>query len=551
MYAEFQFLFQNYKFNDRSNPNRGDIYNRLPPNLAVFYKNNQKQSNYSAKNSIKDEIYSREADDMDPYVKLLEEFNGENSARALKLRPADLAYLTDLGVYPLNRLIILRRFPDGTVVPGNLSEWGNDGPEPIATIIGWAKEGSNELFSFGFSESWINQTNTIDKVFAEIMQKEFGFNTEKITPQQGWSQGFLWGFLNESGLSQYDWNEVPQGDPNVLKTAKMRDIVNQGLETTFSLTVETEYEQKFISDIDPSKAMVDIINNLTRFGTSDMKYYLRVDPNTMPSLLAALNSTGTDDIKTKWVDFIKKMATAFFTGIKNSIDTAKEQIIGATNVSSGDGSSGSSSTSGSDGSSGSSGTSSKPLKIEIPTIVSSEGLLNLGNFIINTLLAGSIMKYVWPLKGSLAMMTGLPTTPWHITIGNPYQPVLSLNNIVVDGVTIKPNTEMGFGDMPTKIKTSVNVSLGRPLGKQEIDRAFNNSYRRIYSVATSTDMKTTSQNAEIFTDNKGKATSLEKILENSESTDVQNKTVQHTGANVGSALVGNVIWGKSETNNIQ
>lgn len=91
---------------------------------------------------------------------------------------------------------------------------------------------------------------------------------------------------------------------------------------------------------------------------------------------------------------------------------------------------------------------------------------------LDTLLAGTVNKYRWDIRGSLALMTGLPTTPWHMTIGNPYQPVVSLNNIYVDNVSLTPGTEMGLGDVPTRLKVSISAKISRPLGKQEIDRIF-------------------------------------------------------------------------------
>jgi hypothetical protein len=513
MHTEFGFLFgaagvgSKVGDGDPKGRDRKDIYNRLPDNLVIFYKSNQKNSSSEAKNSIKESLYNIEGD-KDPYIQLLEDYNGEKEEiRPLTIKAADFAYLTDLGVYPLNRLVILRRFPEGSVVPGNLSEWGKNGPEPIATVIGWVKEGTDDLFSIGFNEVWSRQTETLDKVFNHIFKEEFSHKLENVMSVPGWSQGFLWGFLNKMGMANeaYSFNNVPQGDPNVLKTSLMRDIYQQGLETTFNMTVNTEYEQKFINGVDPSKAMLDIIDNLTRFGTSEMSYYLKPDSKMMKNLIKAINSSGNKSNLDNWVAFIKTLFEAFFVGIQATItdlkqffDKPKETPTTTTNGNPSNESTTNESTT---------GDSSKKPQDELKPIETASNLLNVGreiyNFFGNTLLAGTINKYRWPIRGSLSLMTGLPSTPWHMTIGNPYHPVISLNNVQVDGVTITPNTEMGFGDMPTRLKVSITLKIGRPLGKQEIDRIFNNNYRRVYTKATIEDVKLIQTVTETSTTNTG------------------------------------------------
>ena len=80
-------------------------------------------------------------------------------------------------------------------------------------------------------------------------------------------------------------------------------------------------------------------------------------------------------------------------------------------------------------------------------------------------------------------MTGgrLSSTPWHLTIGNPYSPWLSTNHIIVKSATIETSTEMGFNEQPKYLTVKFNCPLSRSLGKQEILRMFNNTYRRNYT----------------------------------------------------------------------
>ena len=114
-------------------------------------------------------------------------------------------------------------------------------------------------------------------------------------------------------------------------------------------------------------------------------------------------------------------------------------------------------------------------------------IASLGEGLIQSILASTVAKWRWALKGSLALMTGENSTPWHLTIGNPYSPFVSLGNVVVDNVELVFNNEFAFNDMPTLLKVKVTVRLGRSLGSQEIFQMFNNGYNRTYEIPTSND----------------------------------------------------------------
>ena len=78
---------------------------------------------------------------------------------ALQLRSQDFAYCKNLGVYPNNRLIVLRRFRNG--IPDNLFDYyEKDSPindleylQPISTLINWIKP-NQEFIRLRFNEVW-------------------------------------------------------------------------------------------------------------------------------------------------------------------------------------------------------------------------------------------------------------------------------------------------------------------------------------------------------------------------------------------------------------
>ena len=75
----------------------------------------------------------------------------------------------------------------------------------------------------------------------------------------------------------------------------------------------------------------------------------------------------------------------------------------------------------------------------------------------------------------------ISSTPWYLTLGNPYSPWFASNHIIVSTCSIETSNEMGFNDQPQRLKATFGCRFSRPLGKQELMRMFNNTYRRNYS----------------------------------------------------------------------
>jgi len=441
--------------------------NQSLQDAILVYKG--KDENDTIQNYYKGSVFYKDDTNEDPYISLMQ-WSGDASRRSLRLRAADFAYLKDLGVYPINRLWILRRFPDNCVVPNNLLEWGNNAIEPVSTIVGWIKDREDaEFLSVSFHEVWIDQNNMIDKVIGEILKNEFGLAGDKVMSVPGWGQGVLFGMLQAMGFTD-DFNafNVVTGDPNVLRVGKMRDINNQGLVSKMNVELNTCYEQKYINGIDPGMAMMDIISNLAKLGTSDQKFILSSTNEVIKQFINNVNNTvGLG----AWIDLMQKLIDGFIGGVQKFIDQMKsnppaeqEQPAPSNNT---------------DNDSKSKDESNP---ITAAAVESKLGVMkNVLSNLTNSLLAGTVYKYRWPMKGTIGLMTGISTTPWHLTVGNPYSPIINIGNIVVNDVNIKLSNDLGFNDMPARIDVNVQIDFGRPLGKQEIEKMFNNGYKRLYS----------------------------------------------------------------------
>jgi hypothetical protein len=464
--------------------NQGGTSQNVPQNPppanedgVLVYKNNNEFvgtagiKDYYAKNVFQQNSSGDEGNE-DPYIALIRYF-GDRKSKSMILKAADFAYLKDLGVYPINRLWILRRFPDNCIVPNNLLAWGANAVRPISTVVGWMKDKEdNPMLSINFNEVWVDQNQMIDKVLTEILRDEFGLKLPAMMSVPGWSQGILFGMLKAMKLTEdYNATNVPTGDPNVLRVAKMREVNNQGLQSKINLTLETCYEQKYINGIDPGMAMMDILSNLFKMGTSDQRFVLTGNSPLVQQFIGNIQSSSQNI--DAWMSFIKELIKAFLGGVTEFINDLKSTTAEVPPE-------------------GNAGSDTKDNQKEKNTTLGTatadpSAISGMGNLVAgmgSVLLAVTIAKYRWPLKGSIALMTGINTTPWHLTIGNPYSPIINIGNIVVGGVDVKLSNDLGFNDMPARIDVSIIADFGRPLGKQELEKMFNNGYKRVYSASS-------------------------------------------------------------------
>jgi len=103
---------------------------------------------------------------------------------------------------------------------------------------------------------------------------------------------------------------------------------------------------------------------------------------------------------------------------------------------------------------------------------------NLGQRYLSKQTAGTIPY----LTGMKALLTGEPVGDWHVTIGNPLNPIAMIGNLICTGITVDMNDELGPDDFPTEIKITVKLDHGMPRDKDAIQSIFNRGMGRIYDL---------------------------------------------------------------------
>ena len=401
------------------------------------------------------------------------------------LRPSDFAYLKNLGVYPNNRLMIVRRF----ATPSDDNIMVNRKPTEIpslANVISWVGDGV-DFVDITFGEVWgeakADFTNLLNKLGEDFGRQDTNGLGDLLgagmggVPLPGFTEIFQRQFLQSLGLfdgydskTKTDSSAIPSGNPNLIKEAKVRKTVGygdagSGLSAKVSFTFETEYELKFISGIDPTIVWMDIIGNIVRLGTSESDTY-------------GLSKVAGAKIK-KWISNPDKLVNEVIQSVRSTLSNVYKEVHDAIWKAFDD--SVDSAKAAKEEAAKKDGQSTEYLAAA-KVVKASDSLLNKIVNISNDVLKGTVLKYRTEVIGIVNSLTGAPSTPWHITIGNPLRPIFCSGDMLIQDVNLKLGPQLAFNDLPSSIKVSFTITNARNLGLQEIMSKFNSGYLRTVDV---------------------------------------------------------------------
>lgn len=445
-----------------------------------------------------------------------------SKSRMAALRPQDFAYLKNVGVLPNNRLMIARRF----LSPVKDNIMGKGGTPPKSILISWKPE-SEDFLDISFGEEWddaeVDFTNLLNKLGGDFGIKDMGTGLGKglnAVPLPGFTESVQRKVLEQLGILAPGQGDAafPSGNPNLIKMAKRRKTIakeqrGSGLKCSVSIKMTVEYEQKFISGIDPTIAWMDIINNVLNFGTSKSSNYgLSADFGKKVDKWTNDPSTLVTDM----ISGIKAGLESFISGVEELVKKVQDSL------------------SENDFTKKQKDTTEKgpeqQLKIERGLIESSgKQLSSLAQNIINSL-EETVRKYRIEIMGIANALSGAPSTPWHITIGNPLRPVFCSGDMyMADNVKLTLGPTLAFNDLPSNIKVEFTLTNARPWGLQEILAKFNTGHLRTVNIQKDYLELENQAPGGVYTDNSiiGKATS------SSGSTSSGGASTTSQGSNIG------------------
>lgn len=396
-------------------------------------------------------LYTAESDELNPTAATIIRKCRANGGVGYQYNSGDFAYCKFYGKIPNNYMVTLRRFPtpceDDIINATVLDKSGKPLKKEqadIARAITWMSEASENKLS-------------------EILKFSVGFNwqdldskIQQINPQEP-DRGAVGGFLNNSpflsnientarGVSPFQaakteamgsgWDPLLETYPNhalgpynVIKNVRVRE---EGLTFEQEFKLVFHYDLRSIGKVNPKLAMLDVMGNM-----------LVLTYNNAPFWGGAARYTSSGTVKKPFGD-MAKLFSGDFKGYFSSI--TKDFSSGAKNLFSGG-------------------------------LV--EGMKNFGS----NLLGGSLMNLFGKPNGTEAVkafLTGDSTGAWHVTVGNPLNPIAVIGNLTCTSSDFEFDGPLGYEDFPSKLKVTVTLKPGRYRDKGDIESMFNAGRGRIY-----------------------------------------------------------------------
>lgn len=374
---------------------------------------------------------------------------------AYRYQYSDFALTRWYGKISNNYMITLRRFAypvgDDIITPKGLDAAGKDVVDiqqpDIARAITWMGEptGNNLAdivkFSHGFNwkdaEAQVQTLNSQNKAasgrFGSIVNSS-KFLSAAADAAAGRDAVDANAREQNAGYDAFS-NTYPNhvfGPLNVIKNVLVRE---QGLTFDQEFTLKFEYELKSFDGVNPKVMMLDQLSNI-----------LALTYNNAPFWGGSVRYIGGGGVAKPLGD-LNKLRSGDYGGFLGSVAEGIGNMFKGV---------------GSDLAGIFSGKQSKTL---------------------NNLIGGSLMKMFNTPQGGQAvasLLTGDPTGQWHLTVGNPLNPIMVIGNLAMTGCDVNFEGVNTIHDFPEKLVAVIKLKPARPRDKAEIESMFNAGRGRFY-----------------------------------------------------------------------
>lgn len=86
------------------------------------------------------------------------------------------------------------------------------------------------------------------------------------------------------------------------------------------------------------------------------------------------------------------------------------------------------------------------------------------------------------ISGMKAILTGEPVGNWHLTVGNPLNPIMVIGNLICTDMKFEFSEEMGPDDFPLELKVVYSIEHGMARDKSSIQSMFNRGAGKTYQL---------------------------------------------------------------------
>jgi hypothetical protein len=363
-------------------------------------------------------------------------------SNAMQYDVDDFLYCKNLG-FPINKLITLRRFPYPCT--DNIWDKETQGEPDIARMVTYFSQEVNkldELLSFSYGLRWKELTAEFES--ASMQGEQTGLSGFMLKAMKVFDPNLYNNQLMGDNAKMYD----PKSDGNKVfgpvDSVGNTHIREVGFDFTKEFDLTFDYELRSYNGRTPEYAMKDLIANVLSCTFNNGKfwpgarYWVGDRPSQYYQRFQYMNTTDMDNILSSAFNDLKSVLNQF--GSKSSaIDTLKSALKGGMALALG----------------------------KILDKVGRPGILTM-----NSLLSGE------------------PTGSWHLTVGNPLNPILCIGNLICTGVDVSfPTDSLSYGDFPTKISFKVKLKPAQNKDRAGIEMMFNSGKHRIYYAPRTVDVE--------------------------------------------------------------
>ena len=401
---------------------------------------------------------------LNPTARKIVQYSVDNGTQAFDYNFKDFIQCEHYGQISNEYMITLRRFAypvaDDLLTMKDMDSGGKviDVSQPdLSRAITWMSPAlgndMKEVLQFGTAFPWKKIESEIQTVNGSASQRgKLGSIMDGSSLGRAFEAG-LNGYTAEQAAKKADrgagWDPVSETYPNkvfgplnVIKSVLARE---QGLEFNSEFNLTFHYDLRGFPNTSPKVAFMDTLSNI-----------LALTYNNAPFWGGAVRYTSNGSLGKPFGDY-DKLRSGDYAGFLGSLTTQLKSSMGAAFNDIGKAASG---------------------------LLSGKGINALGDSkIMDQIVGGGLMKLMNGPQGGQtikAFLTGDPTGQWHMTIGNPMNPMMVAGNLALESSKVEFEGPLGYEGFPSKIKLTVTLKPARPRDKAEIESMFNAGRGRIY-----------------------------------------------------------------------
>lgn len=383
---------------------------------------------------------------------IIDQCKKSDKSDGYQYKMSDFLFCEYYGKIPNNYMLTLRRFPfpveDNIISPKKFDANGipYDSQQPaLATAVTWMSPALGnelkEILNFSVGYNWEEAKAKLQTINSK--PRDSGMAGKFMYDSYPMSQNIAGGLEGETASQTYrrkqqgdSWDPLTQTYPNhsliPLNIIDAVQIRKEGLKFDQEFTLTFKYDLKGIPNTSPKVALLDVFANM-----------LVLTSNTAPFWGGAVRYTGGGK-KGKPLGDLKKLQSGDLKGFFGSIvkDLSSTLTKGFDDIMKGGDSK-----------------------------------------ILNNVLGGGLMELLGgPQGGQIAeaLLTGDSTGQWHLTIGNPLNPIAVIGNLGMSDAKFEFEGPLGYEDFPTKLKVVITLKPNRARDKTDIESMFNGGKGRLY-----------------------------------------------------------------------